>query len=213
MTATKPRIILQLFAKAPRAGFAKTRLIPALGAAGAAALAKRMLENTLAECQRALVQVNDDYRLAVELWAAPDIAAPAWAAIQLPSSIHPLSQPVGDLGARMATAAEQGLQRAEGIILLGSDCPAITAVSLQWAAKALLSHDSCMIPTFDGGYALLGLRCFSPHLFADIAWSTDTVASVTRQRIAECGMSLAEQAKVHDIDEAADLLHLPKGWL
>ncbi len=213
MTATKPRIILQLFAKAPRAGFAKTRLIPTLGESGAAAVAKRMLENTLAECQRALTQVNDDYRLAAELWATPDVGTPAWAAIELPSSIEALNQPVGDLGTRMATAAEQGLQRAEGVILLGSDCPAITAASLHWAAKALLSHDSCMIPTFDGGYALLGLRCFSPHLFADIAWSTDTVASVTRQRIAECGMSLAEQDKVHDIDEAADLLYLPEGWL
>jgi rSAM/selenodomain-associated transferase 1 len=213
MTATKPRIILQLFAKAPRAGFAKTRLIPTLGESGAAAVAKRMLENTLAECQRALTQVNDDYRLAAELWATPGVGAPAWAAIELPSSIEALNQPVGDLGKRMATAAEQGLQRAEGIILLGSDCPAITAASLHWAAKALLSHDSCMIPTFDGGYALLGLRHFSPHLFADIVWSTDTVASVTRQRIAECGMSLAEQDKVHDIDEAADLLYLPEGWL
>ena len=210
--AAAPHIILQLFAKAPLAGLAKTRLIPALGEVGAAALAKKMLEHTLAECQQAVTQFSEGYRLSAELWATPDIRTAAWGAIDIPHSFNRYSQVGGDLGVRMAAAVEGGLAKASGIILLGSDCPAISVASLHWAANALLSHDSCMIPSFDGGYALLGLRHFAPRVFADIAWSTATVASTTRQRLAECGMSLVEYPTVNDIDEPADLVYLPVGW-
>ncbi len=213
MTSIAPRLILQLFAKAPLAGLAKTRLIPALGEVGAAALAKKMLQHTLAECQEAVAQSDINYQLKLELWATPAVSKVAWRDINIPTSAKVYTQVEGDLGRRMGFAAEQGLAQAAGIILLGSDCPAISLASLQWAANALQSHDSCMVPTFDGGYALLGLRRYTPRLFADIPWSTAEVASITRQRLAECGMSLLEHPKVHDIDDATDLVHLPEGWL
>ncbi|GAA4104221.1 TIGR04282 family arsenosugar biosynthesis glycosyltransferase [Zhongshania borealis] len=212
MVSPIPRITIQLFAKAPLAGLAKTRLIPALGETGAAALAKQMLQHTMAECAQAAAQQSDGYQLNIELWATPAPGTEAWGAISIPEPLQVYSQAEGDLGTRMATAVQQGLSHAAGVILLGSDCPAISAASLHWAAKALLKYDSCMFPTFDGGYALLGLRRYSPRLFADIAWSTATVASETRSRLTECGMSLLEHSKVHDIDETADLAYLPAAW-
>ena len=46
-----------------------------------------------------------------------------------------------------------------------------------------------------------------PHwaLFADIAWSTDTVAAQTRERAAALGLDLVELPLWYDIDDAASL--------
>jgi hypothetical protein len=57
---------IMIFAKAPVPGRVKTRLIPALGAEGAAELAVRMLEHTIAEALAS--------GLAVELCGEPDPA-------------------------------------------------------------------------------------------------------------------------------------------
>lgn len=47
-SSTPPRRHLLLFTKHPTPGHAKTRLIPALGAAGAAALSRSLSEHALA---------------------------------------------------------------------------------------------------------------------------------------------------------------------
>lgn len=191
-----------IFAKAPRAGFAKTRLIPALGEKGAAALAQRMLNHTLDAALDA--QLGK-----VELWVTPDKEDPAWQGLipaRAPGLRH---QGEGDLGMRMATAAREIIARGDRVILMGTDCPAITAPLLQHASQALNLHDVVIHPTTDGGYALLGLRQFSMRLFQDIAWSTDTVAMTTLCRIRELGWSVKVLQALHDIDTADDLRWLP----
>ncbi len=210
--APLPRIVVQLFAKAPVAGRVKTRLIPALGEEAAASLAARMLAKTLNECRQALVQPVADYTLTAELWASPNIVSADWCGVDIPAEMAVFRQCEGGLGARMATGVSHGLERADGVILIGSDCPELTAASLHWAAENLLSHDSVMIPSVDGGYALLGVRRYLSSLFADMPWSTERVASLTRQRLAACAMVLVERPAVHDIDEAADLAYLPADW-
>jgi len=210
--APLPRVVVQLFAKAPVAGRVKTRLIPALGAEAAAALAARMLANSLAVCHQAMAQSAAQYTLTAELWAAPNIDSADWLGVDVPAEMAVFSQCEGDLGARMATGVRYGLERSDGVILIGSDCPEISAASLHWAAQGLLSHDSVMIPSVDGGYALLGLRCYLPSLFSDMPWSTARVAGLTRQRLDNSAMRLLERPAVHDIDEAADLVHLPSAW-
>ena len=81
------------------------------------------------------------------------------------------------------------------------------------AAAALDGHDAVFVPAHDGGYALVGLRRAAPGLFADMAWGVPTVMARTRQRLAALGLRHAELAPLADIDEAADLVHLPPGWL
>ena len=85
------RIIV--FAKAPRPGLAKTRLIPALGAAGAAALAARMLAHTL---DQALASGVGE----VELCAAPAPGDAMWQGVELPEGLVLTAQGEGDLGER-----------------------------------------------------------------------------------------------------------------
>lgn len=187
-----------IFAKAPEPGRVKTRLIPALGALGAANLAREMLEHTLTAARDAACGP-------VELCMSPAPNDAAWSTTTLPESIACSEQGTGDLGARMARAAQRALAHNERVILIGTDCVELSASLLRDAAAGLDSADAFMHPTADGGYALLALQRFSSSLFADIHWSTPTVAHVTRQRIHALGWKLREGAVLHDVDEAADL--------
>ncbi len=198
-------------AKAPVAGLAKTRLIPALGDVGAAALAKKMLDKILSDCS-SLIE-NREWHFECALWMTPAPESAGWQSMKIPNGIQRYSQRGDDLGERMAHAVEQGLTADScAVIIIGSDCPEINPSVLIWAATVLRDHDACMVPCADGGYALIGLRNYEPRLFVEIPWSSEQVADLTRQRLIECGMSYVESAPVHDIDVAADLAYLPSAW-
>jgi uncharacterized protein len=194
-----------IFAKAPRPGFAKTRLIPALGAEGAAALAARLLAHTMEQALTAMLA-------RVELCMTPAPDDPAWSCIGLPAGVICTAQGEGDLGARMARASRRVIATGESILLIGTDCPDLTADRLREAAAGLAHADAVMVPAIDGGYTLLGLSRFDSSIFEGIAWSTDSVASETRHRITALGWRLQEGAPLHDIDGARDLRFLPEGW-
>ncbi|NMM38315.1 MAG: glycosyltransferase [Glaciimonas sp.] len=195
-----------IFAKAPLPGFAKTRLIPALGAQGAADLARRLLLHTLHKAIAANVGP-------VELCVTPSAADPVWQRIPVPDAVQWSDQGEGDLGEKMARAAQRVLASGESILLIGTDCPQLNPDHLQQAAAALQRADAALFPTFDGGYALLGLKRFHPCLFAGIAWSTDSVAFETLCRLGQLGWAVQSHPTLHDIDEPADLQWLPKTWL
>jgi rSAM/selenodomain-associated transferase 1 len=197
------RIII--FAKAPQPGFAKTRLIPALGAEGAAELAKQMLFNTLREAVASGIGP-------VELCVTPEPDQAVWRELCLQAEIEISGQGEGDLGARLARASARALKNAEPILLIGSDCVEMSGDLLREAARALHQHDSTIYCTADGGYALLGLKRFDPLLFYDMPWSTDAVASLTIARIAQLGWSIRIGRTLHDVDEPADLVYLPAKW-
>ncbi|MDX5410195.1 MAG: TIGR04282 family arsenosugar biosynthesis glycosyltransferase [Thauera sp.] len=203
MSATR----IVVFAKAPHPGRVKTRLIPALGAEGAAGLAADMLAHTLVVASEAGLGE-------VELCASPAPDDPAWQGIALPAALRGSAQGEGDLGARMAGAARRALAGGERVLLIGTDCPALDAGRLRAAAGALDAAEAVLVPSFDGGYVLLGLRRFDPTLFADIAWSTPSVAEVTRARLRALGWAHRVLPALHDIDVPEDLVHLPAGgWI
>ena len=198
-----------IMAKAPLAGYAKTRLIPALGSEGAAALAHRMLLHTVETAISA--QLGP-----VEICAAPSPDAVVWQMLkpeQFASKLAWTAQGEGDLGEKMARVAKRVTAQGEALILIGTDCPAITCEHLQTAAATLLASDAVMIPTTDGGYALLALKQGHPTLFADIAWSTEAVAATTRARLNELGWHLTQMPPLHDIDTPDDLRWLPPAWV
>jgi rSAM/selenodomain-associated transferase 1 len=182
-----------IFAKAPVAGRVKTRLIPALGAEGAARLAAGMLA---AAVEEALAT-----GLVVELCGEPD--ATEWH--QPRPGLLLTAQGQGGLGERLARAAERVL-REDGILLVGADCPELDRIRLGRAAEALEEHDSVLHPARDGGYALLGLRRFDRSIFEDIAWSTPRVAAQTIARIEKLGWSLHVGETLRDVDEPEDLV-------
>lgn len=201
---------LIVMAKAPVAGLAKTRLIPALGADGAAALAQRLLAHAL---EQALQAARRGGLGAVELCCAPDAWDPGFAAWVGSPGVTLTDQGDGDLGERMARALHRALLTHATAVLIGTDAPALDANRLQAAQAALRCHDAVFVPALDGGYALVGLRRPLPTLFDAMPWSTPLVMQRSRERLAAAGASHVELAPVADIDVPADLVHLPKGWL
>lgn len=187
-----------IFAKAPVAGEVKTRLIPALGAAGAARLAAHMLERTVAQALTAAVGT-------VELCASPAPDSPAWSGLRLPPCLETRDQGKGDLGDRMARAARRIVDGGEAALLIGTDCPELTADRLRNAARQLAAHDAVLHRAVDGGYPLLGLRAFDESVFAGIPWSTSAVADLTLERLASLGWRVWVGDTLRDIDTPDDL--------
>jgi rSAM/selenodomain-associated transferase 1 len=200
-----------IFAKAPVPGAVKTRLIPALGPAGAAQLAILMLENAL--------QVAAEARLGpVQLHCAPDAEHPALQAAAARAGAMCLAQESGDLGQRMRSALAAALRLAPRALLLGTDCPALDADVLHEADAALAAGaDSVFVPTTDGGFALTGFRREArlaiDKVFAGIPWSTPIVMSTTREHLLRAGLRWTELATLADVDEPAELKHIPPEWL
>ena len=195
-----------VFSRAPVAGAAKTRLIPALGAAGAAMLAERLLAHAVAMASEAGVG-------AVELCVTPDATHASFTALARRHALELRSQGDGDLGERMSRALARTLTLNGAALLMGADAPGLDAAALRAAAAALASHDAVFVPALDGGYALVGLARPAPTLFDGMAWSTSRVMADTRERARQAGLRWAELPAVADIDEPADLAHLPPGWL
>lgn len=214
-----PKQHLIVFAKAPRAGFAKTRLIPAIGAKGAADLANRLFLHTVATAS----SLDSSKVQHLELCCFKnhnndqvhnDVFFENWLAQQTPPNRWRLTEQVGaDLGARMHHALSTALAQSDRAIVIGTDSPALTAAAIEQAFTALEDHDAAFIPAFDGGYALVGLRAPIGAIFNDMVWSTPNVMAVTRHRLKDLNKSWLELPTIHDIDEPADLNQLPAGWL
>ncbi|MCU0955762.1 MAG: TIGR04282 family arsenosugar biosynthesis glycosyltransferase [Hydrogenophaga sp.] len=197
-----------VFAKAPVEGFAKTRLIPALGASGAARLAASMLRHAVEQALASGIGT-------VEVCVTPAPQDPIWSGLlpHHPSALSVSDQGQGDLGERMARAARRTLGAGQPVLLMGTDCPDLTAERIRAAANGLCTCDAALVPAFDGGYVLLAMNRFDASLFQDIAWSTPSVAEVTQSRIERLGWRLATLPALHDIDEPEDLRWLPLSWL
>ena len=189
-------VTVAVLAKAPIPGFAKTRLIPVLGARGAAMLQGRLIERAVETACAAAVGP-------VSLWAAPDETHPAFQSISARLAITLARQADGDLGARMLAA----ITRANTCVLvIGSDCPALTPDHLRTAAEVLRNHaDVVVIPAEDGGYALIGMRTPEPALFSDVPWSTPGVMDETRRRLRTLGLTWHEPTTLWDVDLPHDL--------
>lgn len=199
------RVRVVIFAKAPIAGFAKTRLIPVLGPQGAASLARRMLAHTLAQALAADIGP-------VEVCVTPALRHPAWRTLRLPEGIVKTDQGAGNLGERLARAARRVTAGGQAVVLLGADCPQIGPGQLQMAARSLDAADAVMVPAADGGYVLLAMNRFDGSVFEGVTWSTGAVAAETGRRIGALGWSVVTLPTLHDIDEPDDLAWLPATW-
>ena len=193
-----------ILAKAPIPGLAKTRLIPHLGAEGAAALQRWLLRRTLSTAHAANLGP-------VTLWCAPETDHPDFAECQALGPVRLCRQPDVDLGGRMhAAVAESSAAGALviGTLVLGTDCPALTPEVLHEAAAALREHDAVVIPAEDGGYVLIGLRQPVHAVFQHVEWSTDRVMAQTRQQLQAAGLTWRELAPLWDVDRFEDVERL-----
>ncbi len=189
---TLPRVAL--FTRFPEPGRAKTRLIPALGAAGAAALHRRLTERTLATLRAT--------GLPVEVWGtgAPAEAFAAW----LGEATAIRMQDGGDLGRRMARALDPA-----PAVVVGSDLPGLAPSHIMAAARLLAEGSVALGPAEDGGYYLIGLTAPAPFLFDAMTWSTDQVLAETLRRLQADGRPYGLLPRLADLDRPADLARFP----
>ncbi len=200
------RVAFLVFAKAPVPGKVMTRLIPELGAEGAAWLHETLVRRTLSTVVEA--RAGD-----VQLWCSPTTEHGLFHELRTSHGIPLFSQKGVDLGERMHNAMELALADAGAAVLLGTDCADLTARDLRNAADALTGDcDAVLGPAADGGYVLIGLRRPAPELFKDIAWGTSRVLESTRKVLQRSGMRWLELEVRHDIDRPEDLHRLPVQW-
>jgi uncharacterized protein len=194
---------IAIMAKAPVAGLCKTRLIPRLGADGAAALQSWLLGKVV----RTAVQAGLG---PVTLWCTPDTRHPRFLACRDQYGVSLKQQPETDLGHRMLTAIRQS-SCTDGCLVIGTDCPVLESDFLRNAASVLKSRQVVVAPAEDGGYVLIGLREsreVDSVLFEGIEWSTERVMSQTRQRLDARTSSWTELQTLWDVDCEKDLFRL-----
>lgn len=183
---TVPRLFI--FARYPEPGRAKTRLIPALGAEGAATLYRRLLQHTVHIARESGLDFE------VRITGAPEEAF----ARLLGGELAFADQGAGSLGERLARVPAPA-------IVIGSDAPALTPAILQEARDSVEAGLVAIGPASDGGYYLLGLPREMPFLFCQMPWSTSDVLPETKRRLAEEREQVAMLPELVDIDDPADL--------
>jgi uncharacterized protein len=191
-----PGELLILFTRYPVAGQTKTRLIPALGAEGAAQLQRQMTVHSLAMAQQCRVAVQVCFcggtigQMRDWLGDGPDYQP----------------QGEGDLGDRMTGAFKlafgQGYDR---VVIIGTDCPGIDADLVRDGLHRLRQEDLVFGVASDGGYYLVGMRQLIPEIFQDIPWSSELVLSKTLAIVDRLDFTYDLLKTLSDIDRPEDL--------
>lgn len=198
------RDLLALFAKCPRPGEVKTRLVPELGATDAAALYEAMLLDIVEQ------HSNPPADRDLALWFSPEDAEP-WFRSNVPPAYRLLAQEGSDLPKRMRALFER--HSAEGytrIVLRGTDSPTLPGARIDGAFATLSDSDLVLCPDLDGGYNLIGLCAPCDDIF-DISMSTASVLDETVARAEAAGLRVRLLDPHHDVDVPADLALLRAG--
>jgi len=167
-----------------------------MGAEGACAAYRRMIDHLMPA-----VRTSGH---SVELRHTPDDASDEFSCWREPGwDLAP--QGAGDLGARLerafAASVAAGYERA---LVIGTDCPYVTAHDLREAATSLATHEVVIGPALDGGYWLIGMRGLHPELFRTIPWSTAEVTQATLQRAQSSNVAVHRLRELEDIDTLPD---------
>jgi rSAM/selenodomain-associated transferase 1 len=190
--------LLIQFAKFPRLGGVKTRLKSLLHDDGCFKLHLELMQRVNENLQASGIF----HVLSIDQLGQDDTVN------QLASHTPILLQQGDDLGQRMQHALAWGLQRAKKVIIVGSDCPVLTAKHLIEVRNTLDQHDHVFIPAEDGGYVLIAsTQCF-PSIFQGISWGSEEVMAQTNVKLLEGGKSVGYLPELWDIDRPDDYKRL-----
>jgi len=188
-----------VFAKAPVAGEVKTRLAAQIGKQAAALLYEQLLRDTLGMAVRTGLAP-------VELHVASQPSHPLFVSLADTQPIEVRLQQGADLGQRMCHAIQAALCTGRFALLIGTDCPAMTAAYLQRACRQLDAGSAVVLgPAEDGGYVLIGARSCDERMFRDIPWGSDRVLQQTRARLQTLKLPHSELDTLWDLDRLEDL--------
>lgn len=196
---------LIIYAKSPIDKRVKTRLARAGNTRFATQAYKRLLQTTLA----AMSELPN-----VSLACSPNLRHGYIRQLAKHYKISLIAQPPGNLGQRMA----KSIRHSSPCIIIGTDCPELTAADIEHAAAALDSSDAYLLPAVDGGYALVGCNHYYPALFRQVNWSTAQLLTQTLRQARATRLTLQTGRVVSDVDEypewkkARKLKSVPALW-
>jgi rSAM/selenodomain-associated transferase 1 len=202
MSFQSPDSVIQVFCKAPISGQVKTRLTPFI-------TAEQAVQVHIELTERLLKQLHHAALCPIQLWCSPHIDFDFFQqqAKKYPLTLH--QQPNGLLGERMCHALNLGLQNFKQVLLVGCDCPTLTANDFSEAITALKYHaDVVLAPAEDGGYVLIGVNQLQAYVLSDVAmpWGTSQVLAITRNRIKQQQLKIHEISLQWDVDIPEDLM-------
>jgi len=196
------RLIVQ-FARAPVAGFVKTRMLPHLSRQEAL----KLHESLVIMCCKQLIASG---LAEVQLWVDDQPDHPLFLSC-LDRGVSSIKVQRGsDLGEKMFDCLSHSLREYQSVILVGSDCPAIDDRYLREAFQALESAPLVFGPAFDGGYVLLGATEVRTELFDNIGWGGSDVLTNSLRAAKRLGLEASLLEALHDIDRPSDLEHYPE---
>jgi len=208
------RCAIAVMAKAPKAGRVKTRLCPPLAPEEAMAMSAVFVRDITENIRVAAIDAPLDGWIAYAPAGSEalfDGMLAEGTGLLLADGSPDIPASVQGFGRSLVHAIDAMFAMGYGAAcVLNADSPTLPTARLREAAVALLrpGRRAVLGAADDGGYYLLGMQSPQPHLFADIAWSTDTVADQTRARAAELEMPLVEIATWYDVDDRAALHRL-----
>jgi rSAM/selenodomain-associated transferase 1 len=196
-----PRRALVIGAKEPVAGSVKTRLGRSIGDTQAADLYRAFLTDLAARFRRAAAAHEYDL-----LWAF----APATA--DFPALVGAADGYFAQQGADWTERQRQifrwtAARGYDRTVLIASDSPQLPARSVAAAFAALDTTMAVLVPTYDGGYSLIGQRS-GVDILGAVHMSTTTVYDDLRANARERGITLHSLGATWDVDEIADLHYL-----
>ncbi len=200
MKETTTTDVLLIFVKKPEKGRVKTRLAESIGHQRALEVYRQLLMITKRETRDVEVDKQVWYSPAVvndDIWSSPAYTK------------H--SQQGEGLGKRMQQAFGQAFKKGyQKVVIIGSDCPYITADIINQAFAELENNDLVIGPSADGGYYLLGMAAYHPDLFDDKEWSSSSVLEQTLYDANEKELSVAKLPELNDVDTLEDLQAVAK---
>ena len=192
-----------IICKTPKAGASKTRLVPLLGAAAAAELARCFLADTVGGIDR----LPSDARHRGYAVYAPEGSEPELRRY-VPDHFGFICRRDATLGVVLHGATEHLLGAGHDVaVLVNADSPTLPTDYLRQAiAIARQPGDRVVLgPATDGGYYLIALKRAHAHLFVDIPWSTVAVLDMTCTRANEIELATVLLPPWYDVDDAPSL--------
>lgn len=197
----KNKNLLIVFAKPPIAGLAKTRLIPQLGAEGAAELHSQLVMHTL-------VNLINPAQWETQLWCSTEINHNFFQKCHKIYQVNRRLQIGNKLGDRMYHAMLTSLESYDNVCLIGTDCPVLDKPVIEQAFSRLKNVDMVFNPAEDGGYVLVSAKKLDEKIFQKVTWGTDAVMRQTKDNAKEKNFQLALLPTLWDVDVPEDLLKL-----
>jgi len=192
---------LLVFAKTPKPGKVKTRLLAAVSPEAAAALHAACIEDTL--------------RLALKLRGCDVFVFAAGGTRYFrklvkkrgsDARVTVLPQRGADLGARMEGAFRKCFAMGyREVVVIGTDTPWMGSARVRQAFAELRATDVVIGPAEDGGYYLLGTRKIVADIFRGIPWGTERVIELTLKKIVALRLRSRLLRRDFDLDRPEDL--------